>query len=203
VPTDRRALLCPHNMPTTSPWRNRRAETQLEPAVGCHGSPAGARSMPSRRSLYRATFVTARLTPNAVPSTAQALLAARCCDWLRMAPPGPPHGPDRFGAQRGFGQINGPHSGAGAGGIPASSGPPDPPAGSPPSASKRKIANHALQTRQSRPCCPPVRPGSGHTQSPSVEAPSRGVPTWPAARPRAVSLWRGGLRCRARTSPQI
>jgi hypothetical protein len=64
MPADWRPLLCPHNMPTTSPWRNRHAGTMWSgrraPRI-----PAGARPMVRRRSLYPATFVTARLTANA------------------------------------------------------------------------------------------------------------------------------------------
>jgi len=101
VPTDWRALLCPHNMPTTSPWRNRRAGTHVERGGSRHGSPAGTRSMPGRRSFYTGTFVTARLTGTRVPSVAQTSLAACCCDWPRMvAAAGLPPRPDRYDAAR-------------------------------------------------------------------------------------------------------
>jgi hypothetical protein len=84
MPTDWRALLCPHNMPTTSPWRNRRAGTHVERVGSRHGPPAGTRSMSGRRSFYTATFVTARLTGTRVPSVAQTSRAVCRWDWPRM-----------------------------------------------------------------------------------------------------------------------
>lgn len=101
MPTDWRALLCPHNMPTTSPWRNRHAGTHVERVGRRHGSPAGTRSMSGRRSFYTATFVTARLTGTRVLSVAQTSRTACCCDWPRMvAAAGLPPWPDRYGAGR-------------------------------------------------------------------------------------------------------
>jgi len=101
MPADWRALLCPHNMPTTSPWRNRHAGTHVERVGRRHASPAGTRPMPVRRSFYTATFVTARLTGTRVLSVAQTSLAVCRCDWPRMAPAaGLPPRPDRYRAAR-------------------------------------------------------------------------------------------------------
>ena len=98
--------------------------------------------MSRRRSLYPATFVTARLTPNG--GAARGLDVARGV-LLRLAQNG---GGRRSAAMArspwcgvGFRQINhsrpslGPPSIVGPGGIPASRVRPDPPSGSPPSTS--------------------------------------------------------------------